>query len=145
MAALERFFDSYYRLRPVNATFTGVHDHDHRLPDWSPEGLDAAVDEMRGVRGALAAGPQTRDGELAAAFLDIQVAEHDGRHFQRGNPSLAIGEVAFGIISLMTRPFADADVRAAAAAGRLGAASTFLSGARRSMTHGIVDIWREKA
>ena len=26
--ALDRFFDSYYRLRPVNATFTGVHDFD---------------------------------------------------------------------------------------------------------------------
>jgi len=34
MSALAGFFDSYYRLRPVNATFTGVHDFDHRLPDW---------------------------------------------------------------------------------------------------------------
>jgi hypothetical protein len=34
--ALDRFFESYYRLRPVNATFTGVHAHDARLPDWSP-------------------------------------------------------------------------------------------------------------
>ncbi len=38
--ALDRFFAAYYRQRPVTATFTGVHDHDHRLPDWSPEGLD---------------------------------------------------------------------------------------------------------
>ena len=46
-AALDRFFERYYRQRPVTATFTGVHAHDHRLPDWSPEGLDAAVAEMR--------------------------------------------------------------------------------------------------
>ena len=39
--ALDRFFAAYYRQRPVTATFTGVHEHDHRLPDWSPEGLDA--------------------------------------------------------------------------------------------------------
>ena len=45
--ALDRFFDHYYRARPVQATFTGVHDHDHRLPDWSPEGLEAQLAEMR--------------------------------------------------------------------------------------------------
>ena len=47
MTALQAFFESYYRLRPVNATFTGIHDHDACLPDWSPEGLESAVDEMR--------------------------------------------------------------------------------------------------
>ena len=53
MIELDRFFDSYYRLRPVNATFTGVHDHDHRLPDWSPEGLAGARAEMQSVRSSL--------------------------------------------------------------------------------------------
>ena len=57
MADLGPFFESYYRLRPVNATFTGVHDHDHRLPDWSPEGLAAAVDEMASLRASLAEVP----------------------------------------------------------------------------------------
>ncbi len=33
METLERFFESYYRLSPVTATFTGVHTHDARLPD----------------------------------------------------------------------------------------------------------------
>jgi hypothetical protein len=33
--ALAAFLESYHRLRPVNATFTGVHDHDHLLPVWS--------------------------------------------------------------------------------------------------------------
>ena len=40
MTGLREFFDSYYRLRPINATFTGVHDRDDKLPDWSPQGLD---------------------------------------------------------------------------------------------------------
>ena len=68
----------------MNATFTGVHDHDDRLPDWSPEGLAAAVDEMRALRasleGAAVAGSSlrdvaTRDRELAISFLDVQIAE----------------------------------------------------------------------
>ena len=80
---LDAFFESYYRLRPVNATFTGVHDHDHRLPDWSPEGLAAGADEMRALRASLAATGEfdtslhdasQRDRALAIAFLDVQIA-----------------------------------------------------------------------
>src|SRR5262249_17377894 len=94
MTALARFFDSYYRLRPVNATFTGVHDSDGRLPDWSPDGLAAAIDEMRRLRASLqddrAPAPDlretaARDAALAASFLDVQIAELDSLHFQRGN------------------------------------------------------------
>src|SRR5262249_55324914 len=101
MTPLAAFFDSYYRLRPVNATFTGIHDHDHRLPDWSPDGLASALDEMQALRAALVSqrpaeiGLQNvadRDRELAIAFLDVQIAEHETTHFQRGNPSLAAGE-----------------------------------------------------
>src|SRR6516164_9308041 len=95
--ALERFFDSYYRLRPVNATFTGVHGFDHRLPDWSPDGLAHAIDEMRALRADLAGGDETvealratpaRDEALARSFLDVQIAEMESVHFQLGNPSL---------------------------------------------------------
>src|SRR5438128_8861020 len=124
MNALDAFFESYYCLRPVNATFTGIHDHDHRLPDWSPDGLAAARGEMQALRASLetpagAAGgserwrgrpearPQSgasedwpaddvadlrasasRDRALAAAFLDVQLAEDESMHFARGNPSL---------------------------------------------------------
>src|SRR6185503_2762095 len=127
MTALDRLFESYYRLRPVNATFTGVHDHDHRLPDWSPEGLAAAVDEMRAIRTALddegANGAlrdiEARDRALAMSFLDVQITEHEGTHFQRGNPSLALGEAVFGVIALMTRRFAPVEERAASATARL--------------------------
>jgi hypothetical protein len=153
MATLERFFDSYYRLRPVNATFTGVHDHDDRLPDWSPDGVAASVDEMRSIRASLegvaVAGSSlrdvaTRDRELAISFLDVQIAEAESRHFQRGNPSLALGEAVFGVVSLITRPFAPAAQRARSPGGRLDAIPRFLAGARRSITGGVPDAWRAK-
>jgi hypothetical protein len=157
MTALDGFFESYYRLRPVNATFTGIHDHDHRLPDWSPEGLEAAADEMWRRASALRSRSHeelrhnislndvdSRDQELALSFLDIQIAEYESLHFQRGNPSLAIGEVAFGVISLMTRQFADVSVRARAAAARLVATPSFLEGARRAIANGVPIHWRDK-
>jgi len=167
---LRDFFVSYYRLRPVNATFTAVHEYDDRLPDWSPGGLDAAIDEMRSLRSSLVAacgqqgsdfssGAQNsaaealdrlrdvraRDRELAIAFLDIQIAELEGSHFQRRNPSLAVGEAAFAVISLMTRPFAHVTTRAEAAAARLAAMPAFLDGARRSCTAAVPAEWRLKA
>jgi hypothetical protein len=154
MTGLDRFFDSYYRLRPVNATFTGVHDFDDRYPDWSPDGLDAAIDEMRSLRASIAdadAAPEAlrdvraRDRALAASFLDVQLAEIDSLHFQRGNPSLAIGEAAFGIIALITRPFAPVPRRLDALVSRLHAIPAFLEGARRSIADAVPDEWRINA
>ena len=62
-----------------------------------------------------------RDRALAASFLDVQIAEMDSAHFQRGNPSLAIGEAVFAIVSLITRPFAPAAQR-----GSLGKVTFFV-------------------
>jgi hypothetical protein len=161
MTTLDGFFDSYYRLRPVNATFTGIHAHDHRLPDWSPEGLGAAADEMRAIRSALVASrgapvssavPErselrdvaVRDRELAISFMDVQLAEDSTTHFHRGNPSLAVGEAAFGVISLITRPFADAAARAEAVEARLREIPLFLAGARHSISGAAPGAWRIK-
>jgi hypothetical protein len=185
MTALDAFFDSYYRLRPVNATFTGVHEYDDLLPDWSPDGLDAAADEMRAVRTALVSrrsGEASVDGhereasvdghgdeasvdgrrreasqaptlrdvaardlELAVSFLDVQLGEDAAAHFQRGNPSLALGEAAFGVVSLITRDFADAAARADALHARLEAVTAFLAGARRSIHAPVPREWRAKS
>src|SRR6185295_8277275 len=82
--------------------------------------------------------------QLAAAFLDVQIAELESRHFQRGNPSLAAGEAIFSVIALMTRPFAPVAERAEAAIARLAALPVFLEGARLSIDAGIPDEWRAK-
>jgi Bacterial protein of unknown function (DUF885) len=153
MAGLDRFFESYYRFRPVNATFTGVHDYDDSLPDYSPDGIGAAVDEMRTILSSLQDVPAddsslrdvaTRDRALAASFLEVQIAEAQSLHFQRGNPSLALGEAVFGVISLITRPFAPATQRARSLRGRLDAIPQFLAGARRSIVDGVPEHWRAR-
>src|SRR4051812_39406898 len=87
-----------------------------------------------------------RDRELAIAFLDVQIAEHDSRHFQHANPSLAAGEAIFGVVSLMTRPFAPTAQRVDAAIARLTAVPAFLEGARQSIAAdaGVAAEWRPK-
>lgn len=142
VALLSAFLDHYYAARPVNATYTGMHAHDHRLPDWSAAGVERLVAEMRGLRARLATGAThpidasiaSRDWggidlALADSFLQIQLAELEGRHFQRGNPSLVIGEAAFSIISLMTRDFAPLAQRARMARERLTRLPRFLAAA----------------
>lgn len=158
--ALDAFFASYFALRPVNATFTGVHHYDEHYPDWSPQGVERARGEMSALRAQLQAAAGAAlggfgegapnwpliDASLADSFLEIQLRELEGRHFQRGNPSLAVGEAVFGVISLMVRPFAPAPQRMRSAAARLSAMPAFLEGARASLAGApLRDAWRQKA
>src|SRR5215472_11198978 len=76
---LDGFFASYYRRRPVNATFVGLHVYDDRLPDLSAQGLADTLgdseDLLRRLR-ALAEEHSTEaqalDRRLAEGFLRIQ-------------------------------------------------------------------------
>lgn len=136
--ALDRFFAAFYRRRPVTATFTGIHAHDDRLPDWTPEALAAEVDEMRAVREVLTAAgcvsddavrafPGDVDLALADAALEIALAEHESEHFVHANPSLWTGEAIFGVLSLLTRDFAPLAERLPNALARTRAIPGFLA------------------
>ena len=145
---LDRFFEHYYRHRPVNATFTGVHKYDSLLPNWSVNGLASTAAEMKSLREQLRLDigshidsegftvsdqPADIDSALADAFLEIQIAEYEGTHFQRGNPALFSGEAVFAVVSLMLRDFAPAKERASAIERRLAGIPTFLEQAQESI------------
>ena len=138
-SALYRFFNTFYRQRPVTATFTGLHEYDSVLPDWSAAGLARSADEMKALRGDLnRAGrlpdavtmgfPLQVDLALAEGALKIALAEHESRHFLHANPSLWTGEAIFGVLSLITRDFAPIGERLRAAHERLRAIPAFLAG-----------------
>ena len=155
--SLDEFFAHYYRRRPVTATFTGVHDYDAELPDWSPEGLTTLDAEMRRLHERLSAehpaagldvlrtDVDALDAELARRFLEIQLDENAGRHGVRGNPSLWTGEAIFGVISLMIRNFAPLDQRMGNAAARLDAIPAFLDAARQTLAVDAPAAWTAKA
>ena len=157
--ALDRFFEHYYRRRPVNATFTGAHDHDALLPDWSRHGLSAQRDEMVALHAELSAAhpaPSTEalygsdtpllDAELARAFLEIQLAEDACLHGVRGNPALWSGEAVFSVISLMIRDFAPLGERIDAATDRLEALPAFLAeAAETTRACAIPESWIARA
>jgi hypothetical protein len=137
---LDTFFDIYYRRRPVNATFIGVHTYDHLLPACSPEGLTDSVNEMRALLQALRSLPEeplsqaeAMDRRLAEGFLEIALWEAGSSHFEQGNPSYYTGEAIFGVLSLFLRPFAPLADRVESAISRLQAIPTLLGQAETNV------------
>ena len=139
-AWLDDFFTSYYRGRPVNATFIGEHDYDHLLPDFTENGAGDTLAEMEELLARLASLPdeplspiQKIDRDLAEGFLKIQSWEYRSNHFQRGNPCTYTGEAVFGLISLFLTPFAPLAVRLASAVARMEAIPAFLEQGRLNL------------
>src|SRR5690242_19926777 len=83
---MHSFFESYFRRRPVNAGFIGIHHYDDLLPDFSENGIADTVTEMESLR--LKFTGHSIDEELARNFLDVQIEEFRGNHFHRSNPAL---------------------------------------------------------
>ncbi len=150
-AWLNDFFDHYYRRRPVNATFIGVHTYDDRLPDYSDNGAGDTLAEMGTLLARLKSLPaeslsvtESIDRRLAEGFLKIQDWEYRSSHFQAGNPSTYTGEAIFGLISLFLTPFAPLAERLEAAAARLAALPQFLQQGQ-SNVRAAPPAWTERA
>lgn len=150
-AWLDDFFAHYYARRPVNATFIGVHDHDHALPDFSGEGTAHTLAEMRALRERLTAIPleglseaQRHDHLIADGYLDLQLWEDEAPQFHRGNPSVYTGEGVFGVISLFLRDREPLAERVAAATARMRALPAFLAQGRTNVREAPT-AWTERA
>ena len=145
------FFAHYYARRPVSATFIGVHDHDHALPDFTPDGRAQTRAEMRNLRARLASLPteglteaQRHDRVLIDGYLEIQDWEDGAPHFHAGNPAVFTGEGVFGVMALFLRdsePLAD---RVAAAVSRMRALPAFLAQGRANV-HEAPASWTARA
>jgi hypothetical protein len=135
----------------VNATFTGFHEHDAVLPDWSRAARAAETDDLRSLRESLEAlttsddATVRLDASLAAANIDVRIAEFESGHFHDRNPALWTGEAIFGAVSLMIRPFAPVTERLPALASRLDAVPGFLAAMRDVIRGPVPATWTERA
>jgi hypothetical protein len=150
-AWLDDFFSAYYRRRPVNATFIGMHQYDHALPDYSPAGVDETLTEMQGLIDRLRLLPpeplspaELIDRRLAEGFLQIQLWEYQSDHFQRTNPSTYTGEAIFSLIALFLTDFAPLKERLEAATARMQAIPAFLRQAQANL-QAAPPAWSERA
>lgn len=130
---IDNFFDSFYRHRPVDATFVGIHEYDDNTPNLSRRGRDACAADMVSLLRSLRDMPvepltdfETIDKKLAEGFLEIQLWEHGSPHFYESNPSLYVSEAVFGILSLLRRDFAPFKQRLENAVQRLNSVPILL-------------------
>jgi uncharacterized protein (DUF885 family) len=139
-SALDAFFDWYYRTHPVNATFIGIHKHDHRLPDFSEHGAGDSLAALHALRNQFRQLPPEQltsaerlDRTLVEGTLEIHIWESGSRHFQWGNPCVYTGEAVFGVMALLLRPFATLEARVEAAEERMMAIPTLLTQGRTNV------------
>lgn len=60
---VEQFLKDYFDANPTSAVYSGRHDYDGKLPDWSEAGLKKGIDRLKAER------------EKAAAFKDADLDE----------------------------------------------------------------------
>lgn len=145
---LDRFFESYYERRPVNATFIGEHEHDERLPDFSENGTGDGLAKMKAQLASVPDPPGAEravglDLLLARGFLNLAIWEHESLHFHRGNPSLYTGEAVFGVMSLFLTPGPTGE-RVKAARARMESIPAFLAQSRENV-RSAPEAWIQRA
>ena len=78
---VETFLEGYFARNPNFATWAGKHEHDGRLPDWSPEGIEERAAWLRSERErALAFEPDCLD-ERRRIEREAVAAQIDGDLF----------------------------------------------------------------
>ena len=89
----QQLVDYIVQHRPVDATFIGLHERDHCLPDLSQAGIQNTLTALGGLRETVLHTPPSRDRweqldrQLIEGLLDIQQWELGSDHFHWGNPS----------------------------------------------------------
>jgi hypothetical protein len=130
-AWLDDVLDCYFARRPVDATFIGRHDHDHRLPDLSEHATGDALAAMQRLAARVPSGDglsvvERVDHRLAAGSLHIEIAELQSGQVVT-NPAFYTGEAIFGVMSLFLREHAPLPLRLEAATSRLAAVPILLA------------------
>ncbi len=131
--------DYIVRHRPVDASFIGLHERDHFLPDLSEAGIQETLTGLGRLREAVLRAPppsdrwEPLDRQLIEGFLAIQQWELQSNHFHWGNPSFYTGEAIFGVLSLFLSSFAPLSERLEAAISRLQAIPRLLTQGRHTL------------
>ena len=106
----------YWRLHPVQATQSGVHDYDDRLPDLSADGQGerrawraSQAAALRGFDDADLDATQRLDKRVALAHLALYDIQDDWGYARRA-PAFYVEQALNGLHALLARPAAQADL-----------------------------------
>ncbi len=141
-SAAKACLDDYLRFNPETATSLGDHRFDGMVTDYSPAGLKAQVDAMRGHLAVLAkidatqlTGPNRVDVQILRLNVEAQVFYLTELKSQDWDPLSYNTSLANSIYLLTARDFAPAADRLRSAAMRLAAIPTVIAQAKANLVN----------
>lgn len=145
-ALVRRFFERMMELRPVEASFHGLHQHDHRLPEGGLEGPRQLLDLLDGFEADLSRAESGEDPiELEAARYWAALARHQLEEIRLwARMPEAPDQIGTGIFLLFVRDYAPLEVRLESIAARLEAVPAYLQASRGQLQE-PVRLWCEVA
>jgi uncharacterized protein (DUF885 family) len=136
-----RYFSETWRLDPIRATETGVHDYDDRLPDSSAAGYSARISFARKLLSDLRAIDPTTygaegsyDARLLEGRLQSTLIALQERETWKHNPALYSGQAASAVFSLLARDYAPLRDRLKSVIGRERLIPALLDDGRQNVT-----------
>ncbi|MCP4229720.1 MAG: DUF885 domain-containing protein, partial [bacterium] len=135
----ERYFDEYYEMEPLTATFLGIHEYDDRWGDLSPDGIaeqlhfaDEWRKEFAKFDGKLS-GPEKTDRALIESGLSQSVIQLSHLKITERSPIIPPSYIIHGCFIMFVRNYAPLEQRAEMILKRLQKAPAFLEGAKRTL------------
>jgi uncharacterized protein (DUF885 family) len=145
---IERWFRSFLALDPEEATYVGIHDHDHRLASGTREHVEEQVAFHRATADEMERFP-TEDLSADRA-LDRELVIHESRlaihqlteRRQWAGATRAAEHIGNALFPIFTRDYAPLAERLEAIASRLEAGRTYLAETRTRVVAPVA-LWVE--
>src|SRR5208282_6674262 len=111
-ALSDRFFDEYYFLfNPTTATYSGLHQYDAELEDYSKATLYTQVAKLKEFESAFSKRPADADRDLLLSNIHATLLELETvRNWER-NPDYYSSFITSSAFTLMSRQFAPPEAR----------------------------------
>ncbi|HEY4025631.1 MAG TPA: DUF885 domain-containing protein [Candidatus Dormibacteraeota bacterium] len=140
---IERFFDRLMELCPVEATYHGLHQHDHRLPDGTLAGAVELQELLHGFESELATHRDGLDLDLARYYTALTRFRLDDMRLWARMPE-APDQIGTAVFLLFARDFAPLEDRLETIATRLEGVPAYLAASREQVLE-PVRLWCEVA
>jgi uncharacterized protein (DUF885 family) len=137
------FFDELMALRPVTATYLGLHQYDDRLPDGGRDEGEAELRLFRQLHQQLERIGHGLDADIARCFADVSLFELE--EMRLDERMATAGEVlGTGLFLLLARDFAPLERRLESIASRLEDAPRYQERSRERLRE-PVKLWNRVA
>ncbi|MCH8103806.1 MAG: DUF885 domain-containing protein [Chloroflexi bacterium] len=90
----DKYVDRIAELHPIIATYMGVPGHDHRLPDYSPDGAAERMELSRSTLAELQAAPVRGEADRLARDVMVEELETDLQEFERKTHLYSLNVIA---------------------------------------------------